>query len=199
MLTAACLHADNTLHLWRVFLDGNELMREYKAGKQADAAVFLTTKGYELMQDFPVENRQIWGKRLKKPQYNQAFVYITTNGACRHCELYHMDKETGEKKQLPPWCELPYFDSRSKQLLNPAQVDVNAPMEERIQIVNNFWVHKAGYKHCNTVINDNGLICLEYERELKWSIDAVLVRFGNGTCTELRRVYAQDYYTKPER
>ncbi len=198
MLTAPCIHADNTLHMWRGFLDGNELMREYTAGEQTDVEVFLKAKGYELMQDYPDECLQIWGKRLKKPQHNQAVVYITADGACHYCELYHLNKETGEKKPLPPWCELPYFDSQSKQLLNPIQVDINSPIEDRIQTVNDFWVHKAGYKHCNTIIGKNGLICLEYERELPWRIGAVLVRCEKGICTELRHVYAQDYYVTPE-
>ena len=199
MTTAPCIHADNTLHMWRVFLDGNELMREYKADKQTDVAVFLKAKGYELMQDFPDEGRQIWGKRLKKPQHNQAVVYITSGGACRYCELYHLNKETGEKRPLPPWCESPYFDPRAKQSANPIQVDINTPLEARIQTINDFWVHKAGYKHCHTNIGENEQVCLVYERELKWCIGAVIVRFEKGICTELLHVYAQDHYTIPER
>lgn len=195
LLAAPALKASDAVHTWRSILDGNELMREYKQSGHNSPESFLQTKGYKLMQNFPKEERQIWSTKLPTPQRAEVVVFIDPNGNCAYCEGYHINPTTGVRSPLWPWDFVPYFDAKQKKLLNPTKVAQNSTIPGKIRTLNEFWVKQAGYRHINTIHGPLGQMQLLYVRELIWSHRAVLVRYQNGQCTELRPVYAQDYIT----
>lgn len=190
-------HAENALHLWCAFLDGDSLMREFRQSEHTQPQSFLKEKGYELMQDFPEEERQIWGTRLPTPQRAEVVVFISDD-SCAYCEGYHINPATGKRSELWPGARPPYFDNQQKKFLNPTRIKKSLPIPQKIRTLNEFWVKQAGYRHLNTIIERNGLIRLIYVRELKWSFVAILVRYQKGSCIELRQVYAKDYVTRKQ-